>query len=148
MSVTVVVVVSCYSGAVVTDSDAFKYRQLSPLQHEQHATAFGAAGEERAAVWLEEKGLVIWERNLQWKRCELDIVAFDEHEQCLVFVEVKSRTTASFGMPTQAVNGKKRAAMYNVALQYLRTARWRGQYRFDVISVLPDKIEHFKNVTW
>ncbi len=68
--------------------------------------------------------------------------------ETLIFCEVKSRSTSFFGDPSRAVSTKKLKSMQVVAREYLRTHHWVGEYRFDVIAVLPDEIEHFENVTW
>jgi putative endonuclease len=85
--------------------------------------------------------------NVRFGLHEVDIIACTP-ENILVFCEVKTRSTSFFGDPSQAVSNKKLKSMQLVAREYLRTAPWTGEYRFDVIAVLPQEIEHFENVTW
>ena len=80
---------------------------------------------------------------------ELDIVAKDG--DTIVFVEVKTRSTTSFGHPFEAVNKTKLNNIFKAGLAWLKTTKesYNG-YRIDVISVLgTDKpqIEHLKNVS-
>ncbi len=68
----------------------------------------GDRGEKLAAMYLENRGYMILERNYRFERAEVDIVAFKEHE--IVFVEVKLRTSLKFGHPEDAVTEAKTAA--------------------------------------
>ena len=125
-----------------------KKRQLSQKQLKQHNTALGQAGEERAVQFLKSQNYRILERNVRVKTHEVDIVAFDTAAQELVFVEVKTRTSALFGDPSLAVTARKMRSMQRVAQVYCKRHAVSTPYRFDVIAVLPQQVEHFKNVTW
>ncbi len=59
--------------------------------------AVGRYGEEVAARFLLDAGLTVLERNWRCRGGELDIVATDG--SALVFVEVKTRSSARFGSP-------------------------------------------------
>ena len=61
----------------------------------------GAEGEERAARALKKARYRIVERNFRTPAGEIDIVAHDG--KCLVFVEVKTRSSIEFGLPQEAV---------------------------------------------
>jgi putative endonuclease len=128
--------------------EIFKKRMLSVSQQTQQNFKLGAAGEQRAVQYLIHKNYQILERNIRLKNCEVDIIALDTRSNELVFVEVKTRTTAYFGDPSQAVSSKKIRSMQLVAREYMRQQHWVGEFRFDVVAVLPDTIEHFENVTW
>lgn len=67
--------------------------------------ALGGRGEDLAAVFLEDAGMVILERNFRCPRGELDIIAKDG--DTAVFVEVKTRRTAALGSPLEAVTRTK-----------------------------------------
>lgn len=54
---------------------------------------------------LQRRNYKILQRNFRARYGEIDIVA--EHDNCLVFVEVKTRFSSDFGAPEQAVNGRK-----------------------------------------
>jgi putative endonuclease len=64
----------------------------------------------------------------------LDIVA--RHGSTIVFVEVKAKRSRAFGHAVEAVDGRKRRRIVELALDYL--ARYRltdVQCRFDVVSI-------------
>lgn len=86
--------------------------------------------------------------NIRFSRYEVDIIAFDPAANDIVFVEVKTRSTDEYGDPSLAVSRKKIWALHQLAKAYLQRVHWRGTYRFDTISVLPDTIHHYRNVTW
>ena len=76
---------------------------------------------------------------------EIDIIAKDKDDR-IIFVEVKSRQTARFGHPREAVNKQKQITIRRVAELYLMKKRCLNSYtRFDVIEILAGKITHIKN---
>ncbi|MEW6720874.1 MAG: YraN family protein [Thermodesulfobacteriota bacterium] len=97
--------------------------------------AGGLAAEEQACRHLEREGFAVLERNFRSPAGEIDIVA--RRGELLVFVEVRSRETASFGSPEETVGREKRLRVVSAARRYLsRTSpdTWR-EARFDVIAV-------------
>ena len=109
----------------------------------------GSRGEELAAAFLVGNGFELIERNFRCKGGEVDIVAKDG--TTLVFIEVKSRTTLSYGVPQLAVTPFKQRQISKAALTWLaRNHRHDSPARFDVIAILlgrdyQHKIEHIKN---
>lgn len=105
----------------------------------------GAAGEELAARFLEEKGYRILHRN--WKapktHHELDIVAMGEGR--LVIVEVKTRSGEEHGQPFDAVDWRKQRALVSAANSYVRLYHTELPLRFDVIGIVNGKIQHIKS---
>lgn len=79
---------------------------------------------------------------------EVDLIAWER--DTLVFVEVKTRSTADFGPPDRAIDAEKRSAMARAAADYARRANVRPeQIRFDVVTVIcssPLAVEHFRDV--
>ena len=56
---------------------------------------------------------------------------------CLVFVEVKTRSSEEWGRPAAAVNARKRRLLSQTALDYLRLLRNpQVKIRFDIVEVL------------
>jgi len=101
----------------------------------QARLSLGQRGEELAARALEQRGYTILARNYRTPIGELDIVARDR--QHLLFVEVKTRRTAAFGVPAEAVGAHKQRQIMRAAQWYLANARYPDlQPRFDVIAVL------------
>ncbi len=115
----------------------------------------GRRGEEAAAAFLEEKGYRILERNYRFLREEVDLICFQPYERYeeggeLVFVEVKTRRSRSFGYPEEAVTPAKQKAIFRVAEAFLHEYRLEGSLvRFDVIAITwqgkEPTIEHLEN---
>ena len=95
---------------------------------------FGRWGEEVAARYLARQGYKVLTRNYRTPAGELDIVAQDGNS--IVFVEVKTRRTSSFGPPQAAVTPKKAAHIIAAAQHYLLdTEQIEGDWRIDVVAV-------------
>jgi putative endonuclease len=109
----------------------------------------GRFGEDTAAAHLERAGLVLVERNWRCREGEIDIVAVDG--LVLVFCEVKTRSTAAFGSPAEAVSPAKLRRLRVLAARWLseHPGRWED-LRFDVVSVLRTpgglEVEHLRAV--
>lgn len=121
---------------------------MSAHQSTQHNFSLGAAGEAVAAQHLISLGYTVLDINIRLRQSEIDIIALDTDKQELVFVEVKTRSSAAFGDPSLAVTRKKLISLARVAKAYCRQQHLELDYRFDTIAVLPGKIEHFQNITW
>jgi len=65
----------------------------------------GKKGEEVAIRFLKKSGYRILSRNYVCKLGEIDVIA--KEKDTLVFVEVKTRTSTTFGPPQLAVNPTK-----------------------------------------
>ena len=61
-------------------------------------------GELKAAEDLGRKGYQVLERNLRTPYGEIDLVALQD--ECLLFIEVKTRSSQAFGYPEQAVDAR------------------------------------------
>ena len=110
----------------------------------------GDRGEDAAVRFLKGLGYRIVERGYDSVLGELDIIAVDG--RTVVFVEVKTRTSADAGHPTEAIDDNKQRCMTQSALGYLKSKRLlEAAARFDVVAITwPDDhrqptIEHFKN---
>lgn len=110
----------------------------------------GDEGEELAVAYLESKGYTILERNYHFERAEVDIVAYD-NETCIVFAEVKTRSSNTFGEPEEFVDKEKIQNVYKAAEAWIYERKMDGApVRFDIVSILqknneaPD-IKHFEN---
>jgi putative endonuclease len=69
---------------------------------------------------------------------ELDVVAWDG--ETLVIVEVKTRASAAFGLPEEAVNEAKRHHLIRTAARFAREAEVPFErLRFDIVGVLLDQ---------
>lgn len=99
-----------------------------------HSCALGAAGEAAAAAWLAQQGYQLLARNVRTRYGEIDLVV--RSGAVVVFVEVKSRTGARFGHPSEAISPRKRHRLLRLAAAYLQGAGLDGcEVRFDAIAV-------------
>ncbi len=109
----------------------------------------GVRGEEIAVAYLKGRKFTIVERNFRCKGGEVDIIARDG--KSLVFVEVKTRRTLSFGPPQLAVTPFKQRQISKAALTWLAKNRLdSAPARFDVIAILlrdheVPEIEHIRD---
>jgi putative endonuclease len=94
----------------------------------------GRRGELAALLLLTAKGYRLRHRNWIGPRGEVDLV-FDCRDE-VVFVEVKTRRSRSFGGAAAAVDSRKRASMIHTAGAYLgRFNLWERPSRFDVVTI-------------
>lgn len=95
----------------------------------------GKEGEDIAVHYLSEQGYRILVRNYRTKVGEIDIIAREGNT--LVFVEVKARSGARFGLPQDAVDLRKQTKLSRVAMGYLRHKNVLPcACRFDVVAVV------------
>jgi len=101
---------------------------------EKYNKVIGGFGEKCAAEFLKENGYKILNMNYNCRFGEIDIVALDG--KCLVFVEVKTRTTDRYGAPENAVNYWKKRHLQLAARCYIEQYRMKEYFaRFDVVEV-------------
>jgi putative endonuclease len=97
--------------------------------------AVGRYGEDVAAAHVRDAGWVVLDRNWRGVGGELDLVALDGTE--LVAIEVKTRRTATFGSPAEAVTARKLARVRRLTAQWLTAHDVRpASERIDVMAVL------------
>jgi putative endonuclease len=103
----------------------------------------GTSAEDDAARYLIGLGFTIVTRRFKAPHGELDLVALDGDE--LVFVEVKATNlrdrSAELAIDERKIDSLMRAAAYYVAT----TEQTSRATRFDVITVSPGGITHFRN---
>jgi len=117
----------------------------SKLKASQHQ--LGKDAEHLAASYLQRKGFSIVARNYRYKRAEIDIIA--QKGACLLFIEVKARTSNRFGYPEEFVFPAKQALLREAAENYIIAHDWNQAIRFDIIAVLQRngkaQIMHFED---
>jgi putative endonuclease len=95
----------------------------------------GERGEVAARKLLRRAGLKFLTANFRSDRGEIDLVFRDG--DCLVFVEVKTRSSEDWIRPAAAVDAHKRRRLTLTALDYLRLLKNpRVKVRFDIVEVL------------
>jgi len=77
----------------------------------------GDFGEKLARRFLKNKGYRILATHFQTRIGEIDIIARDKDE--IVFVEVKTRTSETFGLPEEAIDWRKQQKLIKTAQEYL-----------------------------
>lgn len=94
----------------------------------------GRQAEAAARRHLEAKGWRILATNWRCGTGEIDIVAQDGG--CLVFVEVRSRSSTRFGTAVESVDWRKRRKVRQAAVAFLAANRvCTPRFRFDIISI-------------
>lgn len=94
----------------------------------------GILGENLAADALRARGYAIRARRHRSRYGEIDIIA--EDGACVVFVEVKLRTTDLFGEAFEAIPRWKQRRIITVAIDYLsRNGLLDRPVRFDVAAI-------------
>ena len=110
----------------------------------------GDKGEELAAEYLTERGYLIIGKQWRHERYELDLIA--QNKTHIVFVEVKTRYSDSYGEPWEAVNKAKRQKICTSADAYIRQFNCEKEPRFDIISILKMDgkchIQHIEEAFW
>ncbi|WNL40353.1 YraN family protein [Halomonas sp. PAMB 3232] len=99
----------------------------------QTARRRGAATEQLAARWLEERGLTLVSANYQIKGGELDLIMRDG--DTLVFVEVKHRATTRSGHPLETITLQKQRRLIRAASLYLAHTAVSTPCRFDILAI-------------
>jgi putative endonuclease len=95
----------------------------------------GKLGERAAKQHLKKLGLKFLVANYRSPRGEIDLVFRDR--DCLVFVEVKTRSTEDWTRPAAAVDERKRCLISQAALDYLSLLGHPAvKLRFDIVEVL------------
>lgn len=105
----------------------------------------GIAHEEQALQFLLKRGWKLLEKNYSCKLGEVDLICLDPADS-IVFVEVKYRSSLKYGFPQAAVTTRKTEHIVRAALVYIKEKKLNGRdFRFDVIALLRDQVEHIPN---
>lgn len=94
----------------------------------------GNLGEQLACDYLKKLGYKILERNFRIRGGEIDVVCKDK--DYLVFVEVKTRYSHEYGLPSESITPWKIKALLKTALFYIQKIKWGDKgYRLDLVTV-------------
>lgn len=121
---------------------------MSISKKRQHNLALGSLGEQQAAAYLIKKGYKILIKNYQHPPDQIDLIALDCDTQEIVFVEVKTRSQAFTGDFAQIYTKRQLQAQIRAGEYYLTTQALKYDYRFDLIIISPNNLQHFDNLTW
>ena len=115
----------------------------------------GKWGENIAVSYLQDKGYKILNRNYSTRAGEIDIITqvYEDGETYLDFIEVKTRTTLTFGNPEDAVTGRKKDHILKAINIFLdENENLDLPWQIDVLAIQklspekPPNIQHFENV--
>ncbi len=110
----------------------------------------GKIGEEIGAKYLKAKGYKILARNFYTRQGEIDLIC--QKDRVIHFIEVKTRTSQSFGWPEEAVDEKKIEKISESAQKYLQQNNIRPEWQIDIIGIIIEKennsarIDFFENI--
>jgi putative endonuclease len=112
----------------------------------------GKIGEEAACQFLQQQGYAIIENNFRCSLGEIDIVARDQ--RVTVIVEVRTRTSLTYGSPEESITTEKARRLKRLALSYLQNHHLSAEpCRIDLIAVMVDRktrkilsINHIKGI--
>ncbi len=105
----------------------------------------GVQGEADALAYLIKQGYVIKAKNWRFGKEEIDLIA--ENDACVAIVEVKARTTDTFGNPEDFINKGKQRHLIKAANAYAEEFNVQKDIHFDVIAITykPEfLLEHIK----
>ena len=110
----------------------------------------GQAGEEAAARFLLSKGYILLERNWRHGGGEIDLIVRDG--EILVFVEVKTGASQTYGPPEARVDRRKQSQIGRIASAYLAEKNIDMDCRFDVVAVERREgqwlLRHYPDAFW
>jgi len=98
----------------------------------------GKIGEKLAQKFLKKRGYRICEMNFRCREGEIDIIA--QQKDCLVFVEVRTKSNLDFGTPEESITRNKKEKLITSALTYINTHQnLPDLWRIDVVAIELDQ---------
>jgi putative endonuclease len=97
----------------------------------------GAAAEQLALNFLQSKGLKFVTKNFRTRRGEIDLIMLDN--AVLVFVEVRFRSSVSFGSAEESITAQKCQRLSAAAQAYMQREGLTEKVsaRFDAVAISP-----------
>lgn len=111
----------------------------------------GKRGEKIAKNYFLAKKYVLIKKNYRFERAETDLIFEDRINKTIIFVEVKARTSKTYGEPEESITDKKIAHLIKSAEGFLMEHPEYDEYekRFDIVSVniegKKEVINHLQN---
>ena len=104
----------------------------------------GQQAEDKAARYLEKRGLLVLTRNFRCRGGEIDLVCRDRNT--LVFIEVRMRRNADYGGAGASITLTKKRRIILAAQHYLlANAKANGDCRFDCVLLEGETIEWIRD---
>ena len=120
------------------------------MGEQNHNQRLGRKGEDLAAAYLQRRGYRILVRNVRTPYGEIDLIAQKSGQY--IFVEVKTRSNARFGLPEEAITPRKWQHMVEAAEYWLaENINALPSWQIDVVAILlpangEAEIRHYENV--
>ncbi len=100
----------------------------------------GDLGEQLALDYLKKQGYKLIETNYRCRSGEIDIVA--RQKRCLVFVEVRTKSTWDYGSPEESLTTIKQKHMKKCAYCYLQNLKKQPvDWRIDLVAIELDDFD-------
>lgn len=118
--------------------------------HGMRNKIIGKEGEDIAAAEAVRRGYTVIGRNIRTQFGEIDLL-LESRDEGFVFVEVKTRYSLKYGLPSDAITRKKLQHMCNSAISYYnKRLAWKNKpFRIDVITILKNANEPaFMDLRW
>ena len=116
----------------------------------QQRINIGKQGEILAQTYLRKQDYILLQKNFRCKLGEIDIIAKDK--EVVVFIEVRTKTSTTYGPAYNSVTYSKQKQVKRVALFYISKYNLvNTQFRFDVIGITLNlqtgqhQIDHIQN---
>jgi len=110
-----------------------------------HQMLLGKWGETQARRYLETMGYLLIEKNFRVLVGEIDLVMQDG--DIVVFIEVKTRISESFGTPEESISKAKRQRLHRAAWAFLQEQDMLdASWRIDVVAIEAAKNQTIKRL--
>lgn len=100
----------------------------------------GKLGENLAVEFLILHGYEILETNWTFQKAEIDIIA--QKDNTLAIIEVKTRSSITFGLPQDFVKAKKIQLLVKAVNEYVTSKDLNVEVRFDIIAINKEGVEY------
>ena len=118
----------------------------------QFKSLVGQLGQKIARDWIVARGYQLLEENFYTRVGEIDLVLKDDDQ--LIFAEVKTRLSADYGAPEEAITKSKLEKIYQAGLVYIEQKNIQDDnFRLDCLAIEIDRqnkkalIRHHKNIS-
>ena len=93
----------------------------------------GKAAEDIACGYLEKNGLRLIDKNFHSRYGEIDLIM--QHQEVLVFIEVRYRKNQDYGGATASITPAKQKKIHKTALYFMQLKGREFNARIDVIAM-------------
>jgi putative endonuclease len=105
----------------------------------------GMLGEKMACAFLGKNGYEIVTTNYRCSEGEMDIIA--KQQGALVFIEVRTKKSGTFGSPEESITIRKKEKLRNVAGHYLQElGSLPAAWRIDIVAIEMDGRSKVKRI--